>query len=65
MKVYRIKHKPSGLYYNRIDNDENEKGMAFESSMKALLSFHLWVNMKFTQGTDLSKWELEECEIKN
>lgn len=65
MKVYRIKHKPSGLFFNGIDNDENETGMSFESSMKALLSFHLWVNMKFAQGTDLSEWELEEHEIKD
>ena len=65
MKVYRIKHKPSGLYYNGIDNDEDETGMAFETTMKALLSFNLWVNMKFAHGTNLKEWEIEETEINN
>lgn len=65
MKVYRIKHKPSGLYYNGIDNDENETGMTFESTMYACLSFYLWVNAKFAKGVDLSEWEIEETELKD
>ena len=64
MKVYRIKHKPSGLYYNGFDHDEDEKGKAFKSNMEAIFEFQIWVNMK-AHGIELSDWEIEEYEIKD
>lgn len=65
MKVYRIKHKPSGLYYSGYENNEDNTGKIFNNKKVALMEFHLWVNMKFACGTELSDWELEENEIKD
>ena len=54
MKVYRIKHKPSGLYWNGFDDILDEKGSVIQ--YKPDLSIGLFVWTCDTSITPSDQW---------
>ena len=54
MKVYRIKHKPSGLFYNEFDNSLDKEGSVIPYKPDLSIGLFMWTCDVLT--TPMDEW---------
>lgn len=64
MKVYRIKHKPSGLYYCRYAKKLTKDGSVYDINVLCLLTFSI-VKDKYRKQYTPDEFEIKEYDLED